>query len=62
MRIRFITGQRLRFTCSRCGAKRTGTVYRDCWAWRIRFPCGHEREIGLTKPMDILEADGMIET
>lgn len=61
MRIRFISGQRLPFTCNKCGVKKTGTVYRDLWAWRARLSCGHEREIGLTKPMDILEAEGLIE-
>lgn len=62
MRIRFISGQRITKTCTRCDAKREGKVYRDLYAWRIRFSCGHEREIGLTKPIDILEAEGLIET
>jgi hypothetical protein len=62
MRIRFITGQRLKMSCTRCGSKKYGKIYRDTYAWRIRFDCGHEREIGLTKPMDVLEAEGFIET
>jgi hypothetical protein len=63
MRIRFIAGQILPLRCTRCDAKRKGVIYRDCWAWRARFPkCGHEREVGLTKPMDVLEAEGLIET
>lgn len=60
MKIRFIAGQRLPFTCNRCGAKRTGRVYRDLYEWRARLDCGHERQLGLTKPIDVLEEDGLI--
>lgn len=42
--------------------KTTGTVYRDLYSWRTRLDCGHEKEIGFTKPMDVLEAEGFIET
>lgn len=60
MRIRFIAGQRLPFTCNRCGAKRKGRVYRDLYEWRARLDCGHERQLGLTKPLDVLEEEGLI--
>lgn len=60
VRIRFIAGQVLPFTCNKCSAKRSGKVYRDLYEWRARLSCGHERRLGYTKPMDVLEELGMI--
>ena len=48
------------FHCNRCGCKRTGRVYRDLYEWRARLKCGHERQLGMTKPLDILEQEGLI--
>ena len=62
MKLRFIAGQRLLKRCVRCDAKRYGTVYRDLYSWRIRYECGHERDIGFVRPMDVLEAENLIET
>lgn len=63
MRYRLIAGQIRKIRCARCDAKRAGSVYRDLYEWRIRFPvCGHEKSLGYTKPMDILEEEGFIET
>lgn len=61
MRIRFIAGQKLPFKCHKCGTSKTGRVYRDLYEWRARLSCGHERSIGYTKPLDVLEELGMIE-
>lgn len=62
MRVRFISGQRLSFTCTRCNAKRKGRVYRDCWEWRVRFElCGHEKSLGTVRPQEVLEEEGLVE-
>lgn len=60
MKLRFIAGQKLMFHCNKCGCKRTGRVYRDLYEWRARLKCGHERQLGTTRPLDALEAEGLI--
>jgi len=58
--MRLIAGQRQTIKCLKCGAKRDGRIYRDLWEWRARLSCGHERHLGYTKPLDVLEEEGLI--
>lgn len=60
MRIRFIAGQVLPLKCRKCDAVRKGRVYRDLYEWRARLECGHERQLGTTKPLDVLEEEGLV--
>lgn len=60
MRIRFIHGRKYDLWCTKCKRKRPGTVYRELFEWRSRMTCGHHRGIGYTKPLDVLEAEGLI--
>lgn len=60
MRIRLLHGRKYKFRCSKCGCKREGTVYRDLYEWRARMECGHHKHLGYTKPLDVLEAEGLI--
>lgn len=48
------------FHCNRCGCQRKGRVYRDLYEFRARLKCGHERQLGTTKPLDVLEEEGLI--
>lgn len=60
MRIRFIHGRKYDIFCSKCKRRREAIVYRELFAWRAKMTCGHHRELGFTKPQDVLEAEGLM--